>query len=111
MKKLLNKMGHRLGIFFWIHLIIVIFIWVSPFWLDWKIILCFVFLYYLQLVIFKDCILIKEQYHTKKREITIYTQILENFGFRVNRKIIVFLSDYVFPWIILLIAIFRQFVF
>jgi len=39
---------------------------------------------------------------------TIYTQILENFGFKVNRKTLVFISDYVFPWIILIFALIWQ---
>jgi len=87
---------------------IVIFMWSSPFYLSWKIILVFILLYYLQLFLFGDCILIKKQFNTKKREMTIYTQILENFGFKVNRKTLVFISDYVFPWIILIFALIWQ---
>lgn len=82
--------------------------WTSPFYLSWKIIFVFIVLYYLQLLIYGDCILIKKQYRTKKREITIYTQILENLGFNVHRKNMVFLSDYVFPWIILGVALIWQ---
>ncbi len=87
---------------------IVIFMWSSPFYLSWKIILVFILLYYLQLFLFGDCILIKKQFNTKKREMTIYTQILENFGFKVNRKTLVFISDYVFPWIISIFALIWQ---
>ena len=87
---------------------IVIFMWSSPFYLSWKIILVFILLYYLQLFLFGDCILIKKQFNTKKREMTIYPQILENFGFKVNRKTLVFISDYVFPWIILIFALIWQ---
>ena len=87
---------------------VVIFMWSSPFYLSWKIILVFILLYYLQLFLFGDCILIKKQFNTKKREMTIYTQILENFGFKVNRKTLVFISDYVFPWIILIFALIWQ---
>ena len=74
-------MKHYLGLYFWVHLIIVVFIWLSPFYLRWEVILAFILLYYIQLVFVGDCILIKKQYGTKKREITIYTQILENLGF------------------------------
>ena len=101
-------MRHKLGIFFSLHLLIVIIMWSSPFWLSWKIIFILIIFYYVQLFIFGDCLLIKGQFKTKKREMTIYTQILENFGFRVNRKIMVFLSDYVFPWMILVISLFWQ---
>ena len=101
-------MKHHLGLYFWAHLIIVVFIWASPFYLSWKIILAFIVLYYIQLVVIGDCILIKKQYSTKKRKITIYTQILENLGFKVNRKILVFLSDYVFPWVVFGVSLFWQ---
>ncbi len=94
--------------YFWIHLVIVIIMWSSPFWLAWKIILFGVFLYYLQLITFGDCLLIKKQFNTKKRIMTIYTQILEYLGFKPNRKVMVFISDYIFPWAILLAAIVFQ---
>ena len=84
-------MKHELGFLFWIHLILIIFIWTSPFYLSWKIILILIIVYYAQLLIFGDCILIKAQYKTKIREMTIYTQILENFGLKVNREKLVFL--------------------
>jgi hypothetical protein len=87
---------------------LVLFMWSSPFYLSWKIILVFILLYYLQLFLFGDCILIKGQFNTKKREMTIYTQILENFGLEVNRKTMVFISDYVFPWIIFFFALIWQ---
>jgi len=94
--------------YFWLHLIIVIFMWSSIFWLNWKIIFVLILFYYLQLIIFGDCILIKKQINTKKREITIYTQILEYFGLKPNRNFMVVLSDYIFPWIILFMTLFWQ---
>ena len=99
---------HRLDLFFWMHLIVVIVMWSSPFWISWKIIVGLVLLYYLQLLIFGDCILIRKGGKRKKREITIYLQILENLGFNPNRRFIVILSDYVFPWIIVGLALVIQ---
>ena len=101
-------MKHKFGIYFCFHLIIVLFMWSSPFWLSWKVIFLLIFLYYIQLLFYGDCILIIAQYKNKRREITIYTQILENFNFKINRKRLVFISDYVFPWVILGIAFFWQ---
>ena len=91
--------------FFWTHLILIILIWTAPFFVSWKIILPFIFLYYLQLVIFGDCIITKKQFKTKKREMTFYSYILEKAGFNFNRKKVRYLADYVFPWIILAIAL------
>ena len=103
-------MRHELGFYFWIHLIVILFMWTSPLFLNWKIILALIVLYYIQLYVYGDYILIKKQFKHKSRDMTIYIQILENFNFNVNRKKMVFLSDYVFPWIILGIAILRQIV-
>ena len=94
--------------YFWAHLLVVLALWSSPFWLSWKIILLVILLYYIQLLIFGDCLLIKWRFKTKKRVMTIYTQILEYFGFKPDRKLLVFLSDYIFPWIIFLTAFITQ---
>ena len=94
--------------FFWTHLILIILIWTSPFFINWKIILFFIFLYYLQLLIFGNCIITKKQFKTKKREITFYSFLLESAGFKFNRKKIRYLADNIFPWIIFLIAIIWQ---
>ena len=94
--------------FFWTHLILIILIWTSPFFINWKIILFFIFLYYLQLIIIGDCIITKKQFKTKKREMTFYSFLLESIGFNFSRKKIKYLADNVFPWIILFIALVWQ---
>jgi len=94
--------------FFWTHLVLIILIWASPFFINWKIILFFILLYYLQLIIIGDCIITKKQFKTKKREITFYSFLLENIGFKFNRKKIRYLVDYILPWIILSIALIWQ---
>ena len=98
-------MKHDLGLLFWIHLIIVLLAWASPFYLSWKIILALVIVFYLQLFVIRDCIL-----NTEKRETTICIPILKNLGFKVNKKKLVILSDYIFPWLIILVAILWQIV-
>ena len=94
--------------FFWTHLILIILIWASPFFINWKIILFFILLYYLQLIIIGDCIITKKQFKTKKRETTFYSFLLERIGFKFNRKKIRYLADYIFPWLILFIALLYQ---
>ncbi len=41
----------------------------------------------------------------------MYTFILEELGIKVNRKMMVILADFVFPWIILAISLILRFVF
>ena len=96
---------------FYIHILVILFLWASPFIFNYKIILTGIALYYLQLLIFKDCILTKKQFRTKHREMTMYTFILEELGIKVNRKMMVILADFVFPWIILAISLILRFVF
>jgi len=101
-------MNERLGFYFWIHLILVFLIWTSPFYLNWKIILIFVGIFYLQLGIYGDCILNKKQFRTKFQRTTIFIQILEKLGFEINRKRMIFISDYFLPWIVFGFAVFWQ---
>ena len=91
--------------FFWTHLILIILAWMSPFFISWKIILLFILLYYLQLIIFGDCIITRKQFKSKNREMTFYSFVLERAGFNFSRNKIRYLADYVFLWLILLIAI------
>lgn len=94
--------------YFFLHFIVIIFIWTSPFYLSWKVILFFIFLYYLQLLIFGNCILTIKQFKIKNRDKSVYAYILKNLGFKFNEKNVANFVDFILPWIILLIAIYRQ---
>jgi len=95
---------------FWTHLFLIILIWTSPLFINWKIILLFILFYYSQLLIFGDCVITKKQFKTKKREMTFYSYLLEKAGYNFSRKKIRYLADYIFPWIILTIALVWQLV-
>lgn len=101
-------MKNSLGFFYWVHLIVIIFIWASPFWLNWKFILFFAFLYYIQLLIFGNCILTIKQFKTRDKEASFYAFTLKKLGFKVNQRFVARLVDYAFPGIILIIALFYQ---
>lgn len=93
---------------FWTHLILIILVWTSPFWLNWKIIFLFVILNYLQIIIFKACVLTIAQFKKQEKEMTMYTFILEKIGFKINRKRMKLIAQFIMPWVILLIAIIWQ---
>jgi hypothetical protein len=96
------------GMIFWIHLILIIALWTSPFWLDWKLIIFGGILYSVQLMIFGDCILTRKQFGTKKRGITFYYYYLKKMGFNVSSEgVRKFADRYSFP-IILITAIIIQ---
>lgn len=92
----------------WIHLVLIILIWSSPFWLSWKIVSIGIILYYLQLLIFGDCLLTKKEFRTNKREITFYSFCLEKIGFMFDRNKVRIIADYVMPWVILGVSLIWQ---
>jgi len=105
---MIKKIDKKFESITFLHLLIIILLWVSPFLFNWRLIILGIFLYYLQLMIFGNCILTKMEFKQKKREITMYSFVLEKLGFNVNRGKIVLLADYVFPWVILLISLVYQ---
>jgi hypothetical protein len=94
----------------YLHLFIIILAWSSPLWLDWKLIIAGILIYYIQLLIFGNCILTKLEFASKIREMTFYSYLLEKVGFKFNRAIIIILADYVFPYVILGLSLMIQIV-
>jgi len=85
--------------------IVILLVFSSPFWLDWKLILVGIFVYYLQLIVLKEDILTKRNFNTKERgEMTFYSFVLEKIGFNIDRKRMQLIADYLFPWIIFAVA-------
>jgi hypothetical protein len=94
-----------------IHTILIILVWTSPFWLDWKLILVCILLLSIQYIIFKGCALTNLQFSNKinkKVEDTMYSYYLEKIGFKPNKRRIKFLARYIFPIIILGLALIWQ---
>lgn len=94
-----------------LHTILLLVSWLSPFWLDWKIIFICIGLYELQMFLFKGCILINLQFNKnirKETDMTMYAYWLEKLGFKPNRKKLKFLSSYIMPLIILLLTLVWQ---
>ena len=92
------------GLIFWIHLVLIILVWLSPFLLSWYIILFFILLYHFQLFVFGDCILTKRQFKNRKRSETFYSYYLSKMGMRINKKRLVFFLDYVLPIILFFVS-------
>lgn len=103
----MKVVGSRFSLF--LQFVLIVLAWSSPFWLDWKFIIIGISVYYIQLIMFGEDFFTRRNFNTKKRgEMTFYSFILEKVGFCVNRKKMQSIADYIFPWIILIVALFLQ---
>ena len=92
----------------WLHALVVILVWLSPFLLSWWLIIIGIAIYYLQLMILGDCILTKWQFDTKKRGLSFYYFVLVKMGYEPDMYRVSWIVDYITPWVILGIALFLQ---
>ncbi|MFZ3010174.1 MAG: hypothetical protein WA030_04145 [Candidatus Microsaccharimonas sp.] len=88
------------------HVIIILLAYSSPFWLDWRLVLIGVIANYVQVIIFKGCILSHAQFQDKRQ--TFHEWYLRKFGFKPNRKVLSFVLRYVIPFVLLGTAIIFQ---
>jgi len=98
---------NEFGLIFWIHLILIILVYASPFLFNWKLMILFVILYYLQIFIFNGCILTEKQFG-KQKYMTFYYPYLTKLGFKVNKKSLYYLMRWFMPLILILISLFLQ---
>ena len=91
------------------HFIIMLLAYTSPLWLDWKLIVIGVILYYIQLLIFGGCLLTKAQFGRFDASFTGYylKLLLGKFGIEVREKNIKKFLDLLAP-IFIIIAIISQ---
>ena len=102
----MDKRGSDYGLIFWVHFLLVVMIYLSPFLFKWGIIVLFTVLYYLQLLIVGECVLTKIQFNDK--DITFYNYYLNKIGLRISRKKMSVILTFIIPVIILLITIIWQ---
>jgi len=96
------------GTIFWLHLLLIIMIYLSPFLFKWGLILLFVGLYYFQIFVLGDCFLTKIQFKGNKH-IKFHPYYLSKLGLRINKKIAK-LGTYLIPAAIFLLSLFWQLV-
>ncbi len=89
-----------------LHILIILLVYSSPFWLDWKIIMLGVVLNFIQLLIVGGCVLSIAQFEDKQQ--TFHEWYLRKLGIKVNRRSFNFVLRYIVPFIILAIAILIQ---
>jgi len=96
------------GLIFFIHLIIVILAYSSPFWLSIEWILIGIVLNYLQILVLKGCILSQKEFSSK--DILFVDYYLRKAGIHFPAKHSKFIIRYIFPAIICVTAFVWQIV-
>jgi len=89
-----------------LHLLIILAIISSPFWLNWKLIIIGYGLLQLQDIIFKACLLSISQFENSN-EGFIY-HYLHKMGFKLSMRQINFILNYILAPIIILTALIYQ---
>lgn len=92
-----------------VHTVFVLFAYISPIWLDWRLVGLGALLYWIQILVFKACILSIAQYgNTETNFVGVYVnKFMGIFGKKIpGRKIKVFL-DWA-PLIVFVIALSLQ---
>lgn len=86
-----------------LHFIIIVLAYSTPLWLDWRIIFIGVILYWLQILIFKACVLSIAEYKSTEVSFvgTYVNKILAIFGKEIATKHMKLFLNYILPIIIL----------
>lgn len=88
------------------HIVIIVLAYSSPFWLDWRLILVGVALNYIQILIFKGCVLSHAQFEDKKQ--SFHEWYLRKLGLKPNRQILNFSLRWIIPLVLLGFALVLQ---
>lgn len=88
------------------HIIVILFAYSSPFWLDWRLVAVGVTLYYIQIAVFNGCILSLAQF--KGERISFHEWYLTKWGIPINRTKLKFFLDNILPFIFLSLALIVQ---
>ena len=88
------------------HISVILLAYSSPFWLDWRLLVLGIALYYLQIFIFGGCGLSLAQFKGEKK--SFHQWYLEKLGFRPDPARLSFFLDRILPFILLGIALTYQ---
>jgi hypothetical protein len=101
------KIKSDFGFIFWVHLILILIAYLSPFFFRWQLISLGVLLLFIQQIIFQGCLLTHAQFG-KDPYMTFYYKYLTLLGFNVNKRKLKFLMAWIMPILVLLFALLWQ---
>ena len=109
-----NETRKDFGIIFWIHLLVLMAIYSSPFWLNWVVILILMTLCHFQFRVFGTCILTimefgnNEQQPTDRRVTSFHEYYLAKMGIRISRQKMDVILNIIVPALLILTALLWQ---
>lgn len=89
-----------------LHVVLILLAYSSFVWLDWKLVIVGVGLYYMQLLVFGWCVLSLAQFDREK--ISFHEWYLTKLGIKVNRKRLNFALTWIIPFVIVGLAVIVQ---
>lgn len=89
-----------------VHAAIIFLLYLSPFWLSWKVIALLIILNYLQVLIFGGCILTIKQFGDT--DISFQEWLWSQLGIKINRKKFNKFLMWQLPFILIAVAILWQ---
>lgn len=107
MTKKLSKPISYFGPIFWLHLILIILAYLSPFLVSWWLISIGILVLWIQYFLVKGDLITQAQFG-KDPEMTFYTPYLEKMGFKFNRRSFLVFIRYIMPLIVLTVALIWQ---
>ena len=108
----MGKLDNDFGVIFWAHLSVIIIFILTPFFLPYYIIFCLVILFYIQNLLFKNCILTKAQLKNKEGmaedESSFFVYYFKKIGLPVNAKKIKKYFAWFILWTVFIFSLFWQ---
>jgi len=96
------------GFIFFLHLFIIIFVYLSPVLVNWKIIILLTLLSHLQLMLVGSCILSKIQFKNTDRRPHFFHYYLSKIGIYVHPRKLSFIQNYIIPTTLIFTALVLQ---
>jgi len=82
----MNAIPTKYNLNFWVHLAMLLATWIAPFLFDWKWVLLAYSLVLLQFPVLGGCVMNKVHGLDDSGEDTFYAHLLEQLGFRFDRR-------------------------
>jgi len=97
------------GIIFWIHLSLILFFWLSPFLVGWKlVILCAGMFYLTRVTILKKCPLSDIQFQKESPNTYFQHYYLTKMGFKFSKEGVRKVTIWFLPWFLIAFSLIWQ---
>lgn len=96
----------RYYIFFILHLVVIFFVWLSPFLFNWRVVVLGAVIYPILGLFFRACPITVWQFGSAK--FGFYEYYFRKIGLKLSRKTAIFIVRFAFPLLILLLSIYLQ---